>query len=239
MKRIAILLCLLVRTLAAEGQGRSLHNTPEDRAGLQGVEYHNVSRTWQTIDLAGENMLVFAPVTHGVALTSGHSFLVHEKPLLRIVHFGFDATWFDIEYGNWRQRIDGHRKWMHKLDAAIGIGPAIHLSPFRRFGVHAYFHYNPTLSIVTHNFAGDEDGNFELVAGYASYFSTGLALSWSAFSVGGEYRHGGGLYRGIHIPDVTLSPDRIDEILDLRFKDALDRERHTMRGWRLYISFRF
>lgn len=184
-------------------------------------------------------MLIFSPVVRGIAFTTGHSFLLHEKPLLKVFHFGFDATWFDFGYGNWRHKVDGHGKWMHKIDAAIGAGPALHISPWRRFGIHTYIRYNPTLSIVAHNFAGDTDGKFELVAGYASYFSTGLALSWDAFSVGGEYLHGGGTYRGIRIPDVTVSPDNIDDLLDLDIKDALDKQRHTMRGWRAYISFRF
>jgi hypothetical protein len=203
------------------------------------VEYHNISRTWQTIDLAGKNTLLFAPTIHGVSLTSGHSFLLHEQPLLRLIHFGFDVTWADIEYGNWQHKIDGNKKWMHKVDVAVGVGPALHVSPTRRLGLHVYWHYDPTLSTVTHNFAGSDDGKFELVAGYASYFSAGAALSWSVFSVGGEYRHGGGVYHGLRVPDVTVSPDAIDDLLDLQIKDALDKQRHVMRGWRLYLSFRF
>lgn len=85
----------------------------------------------------------------------------------------------------------------------------------------------------------DLAGKNTLVAGYASYFSTELAVSWDAFSFGGEYRHGGGTYRGIRIPDVTISPEHIEGLLDLSLKDALDKQRHTMRGWRLYLSFRF
>lgn len=243
MRRIVIVLCAIAWVGNAVAQSRygnhSPYNSPVERSTLAGVEYHNFARTWQTIDLAGENTLLFSPVVHGVAFTTGHSFLVHEKPLLRVIHFGFDATWFDIEYGNWRKHIDGHGKWMHKLDMAIGAGPAIHVSPVRRLGIHGYLHYNPTLSMVAHNFAGDEDGKFELVAGYASYFSTGLALSWDAFSIGGEYRHGGGLYHGVRIPDITVSAADLDELLNFDIKDALDRQRHTMRGWRLYLSFRF
>jgi hypothetical protein len=244
MKKRCIILCLLPWAVAAVAGGNHPYrqvsgNRFTERVSLAGVEYRNISLSRQTIDLAGENVLIFAPETKGLAFTTGHSFLVHERPLLRIVHFGFDTTWFDIEYGNWRKKIDGSNKWMHKMDVAIGAGPAIHLSPFGRFEVHAYFHYSPTLSLVTHNFAGDEDGKFELVAGYAGYFSTGLALSWSAFSVGGEYRYGGGIYRGIRIPDVTVSLRDIDELLDIGIKDVLDRQRHTMRGWRVYLAFRF
>ncbi|MDR1671182.1 MAG: hypothetical protein LBR57_01540 [Alistipes sp.] len=243
MKRIAILLCALALVLAsatiAGAQPATRHNSPVKRSSIAGVEYHNISRTWQTIDLAGKNILIYAPTLRGVALTSGHSFLFHERPLLRFIHFGFDATWYDIEYANWLHHVDGHGKWMHKLDMAVGLGPAIHLSPTRRFGVHIYFHYNPTLSLVTHNFAGTDDGKFEVVVGYASYMATGLALSWDVFSLGGEYRHGGGRYHGIRIPDITVSPENITDLLDLRIKDALDNQRHTMRGWRVYLSFRF
>ena len=233
IKKTILILCVvfLAATAGVQGQHRfhsRRYTSPVERASLAGVEYHNISRTWQKIDLAGKNTLIFAPVVHGVAFTTGHNFLIHERPLWRIVHFGFDATWFDIEYANWRRHIDGHGKWMHKLDMAVGAGPAIHLSPFGRFGIHAYFHYNPTFSLVTHNFAS-----------YASYFSTGLALSWDIFSLGGEYRHGGGTYHGIRIPDVTISPEHIDELIGLDLKDALDRQRHRMSGWRIYLSFRF
>jgi hypothetical protein len=240
MKRIVILLCLVVWATGVDAQHSSFYRSPVKRASMAGVEYHNFSRTWQNIDLSGKDILIFAPTLRGIAFTTGHSFLLHERPLLRVIHFGFDATWFDMEYGNWRRRIDGHGKWMHKVDVAIGAGPAIHFSPWRRLGIHLYFHYDPTLSVVTHNFAGDEDGKFEFVAGYASYFSSGLALSWDIFSIGAEYRHGGGTYRGIRIPDITISPDRvIDELLDFGIKNVLDRERHTMRGWRVYLSLRF
>jgi hypothetical protein len=203
------------------------------------VEFHHFALTSQKIDLIGKETLVFAPIIRGVALTTGHSFLVHEKPLARIARFGFDINWFDIEYGNWWKKIDSHNKWMHKLDLAMGIGPAVHLSPFDRIGVHGYFRYSPTISLVAHNFAGGEEGKFELVAGYASYFSAGLAVSWSAFSLGGEYRFGRGVYNGIRIPDVTVSPKEIDELANLNIKDVLDKERHRMSGWRLCFGFRF
>jgi hypothetical protein len=113
------------------------------------------------------------------------------------------------------------------------------VSPTRRLGIHVYFHFDPTLSLVTHNIAGDEDGKFEVVVGYASYFSSGVALSWNVFALGAEYRHGGGLYHGVRIPDVTISPENIGKILNLSIKDALDHQRHIMRGWRVYVSFRF
>jgi hypothetical protein len=243
MKKFAILSCTLVCTLAltatAFAQPVTRHNSPIKRTSVAGVEYHNISRTWQTIDLAGKNMLLYAPTLRGVALTTGHSFLLHSRPLLRIIHFGFDTNWFDIEYANWLKHVDGQGKWMHKLDMSVGIGPAIHLNPTRRLGVHFYYRFDPTLSLVTHNFAGAEDGKFEVVVGYASYLSAGMALSWSIFSLGGEFRHGSGRYHGIRIPDITISPENIEQIMDLRIKDALDHQRHSMRGWRVYFSFRF
>ncbi len=242
MKRIVLLLCLLVWAGTAEtvgAQWRYRHHSPVTRASVAGVEYHNFARTMQKIDLAGEKTLLFSPTVRGIAFTTGHSFLIHERPVLRIVHFGFDVTWFDIEYGNWRRKVESKNKWMHKIDMSIGVGPAIHLSPVRRLGVQLYFHYDPTLSGVAHNFAGEDDDKFELVAGYASYFSSGLVVSWDAFSLGAEYRHGGGTYRGIHIPDITISPDRIDELIGLDKKDMLEKQRHTMSGWRFYLGFRF
>ena len=240
MKKEIMLLCALLGATTLGAQERYGDNTPERYAGLPGVEFHHIARTHQKIDLVGENSLAFAPVLRGVALTTGHSFLVHEKPLARIIRFGFDAVWFDVEYGNWQKPVDNHKRWMHKLDLGMGIGPAVHLAPFDRLGVHAYFRYNPTLSLVAHNFAGDEGGKFELVAGYASYFSTGLAVSWSAFSLGGELRYGRGTYKGIRIPDVTVSsPQDVSQLIDLEITHALDKERHRMSGWRIYICFRF
>lgn len=244
IKKLTILLCILTWAACAGAQQTfriTRHGVlpARERTIVSGVDYHNISRTWQKIDLAGENTLVFAPVLRGVAITSGHSFFFHDRPFLRIINLGIDMNWIDLEYGNWKKDIDGDGKWMHKVDLGIGGGPSIYLRPTRKMWIYAYFRYNPTVSLVAHNFAGDEDGKFELVVGYASYFSTGLGISWGPFSVSGEYRYGGGKYSGIRIPDVTISREDIDDLLGLTIRDALSKQRHTMHGWRLSFGFRF
>ena len=80
-----MLLCALLGATTLGAQERYGDNTPEEYAGLPGVEFHHIARTHQKIDLVSENSLVFTPVLRGVALTAGHSFLVHEKPLARII----------------------------------------------------------------------------------------------------------------------------------------------------------
>lgn len=248
MKKFVILLFLLLAA-AAHLSARSYvvgeHRTSpraSRRSMLAGNAWHNLGFTHQKIDLAGTNTLKFAPRLKGVSISSGHSFMVHERPLWRVVHLGFDVAWVDAEVGRWSRQVDGARKWMQKFDLGIGAGPGVHISPGGRFGVHLYMRYMPTYSIVMHNFAGEEDGNLEIVQGLAQYIAGGLAVSWDAFSVGAEYRRGGGRYSGVKVPDITVDAgglELVEDLMNLRAKDALDKQKHTMRGLRLYISFRF
>lgn len=248
MKRSIIILVLLL-ACAAAADARSyitdrLHapSNPWRRSTLAGNSYHNLALTWQKLDLIGTNTLTFAPQMRGLAITSGHSFMIHERPLWKIFHIGFDVTWIDAEGARWRRTIAKEHKWIQKLDLGIGAGPALHISPGGRFGMHLYARYMPTYSLLMHNFAGAEDGTFEVAQGLSRYFTSGFAISWDTFSVGAEYRHGTGRYRGVKIPDISLDGGQIaliDNLLSLNLNDALDRQRINVHGLRVYLSFRF
>ncbi len=245
MKKIVFILCSLLLSVGVasakgdnpkeEKKSRSRSSQPSRSPGLEGVEYHNFGFSSQRVTLDGTDVLPFVPILKGGGLTTGHSFYFHRRPIRDVVRFGFDINWIAADYVSWKGRVEGRKKWIHKFDMGMGIGPSLHLTPFRDLGIHVFFRFDPTVSFIAHNCAGDVDGKFELVAGFASYFSTGVAVSWSAFSIGGEFRFGGGKYRGVRIPDVTISREEIDLGLD----DALNRQRHKMRGYRVYLSFRF
>jgi hypothetical protein len=214
---------------------------PSLSGSLAGVDYHTVGRAFQNISLVGTNAPDYSSTMKGFTFAVGHSFPLHQRPILKIVHVGLDVTWFDAEYGYWRRKLDEFRKWMYKLDVAVGVGPAIHLRPsgrLNRFAVHIYGRFHPTMSLVAHNIPVASGNRFELVSGYASYASTGVAVSWDAFSVGAEWRFGGGRYRGIRLADLTVSDDDASSF-GISPEDLLTHQRHRMRGSRLYVSFRF
>lgn len=234
MKNIVIILCALLWTGIASGEGNDSSRQPR-RSGLEGVSFHNFGYSIQKVTLNGKHILDSTPTLTGVGLTTGHSFYAHRKPIGGMIRLGFDVVWFDFDYAMWKERISKRKKWVNKFDIGMGLGPAIHLFPVDDLGIHAYFRFDPTVSVLAHNCAGDEEGKFELMAGFATYFSTGAIVSWRVFSIGGEFRFGGGKYRAIRIPDVTVSRDEIDLNLD----DALNRQRQKMVGGRIYFGLRF
>jgi opacity protein-like surface antigen len=170
----------------------------------------------------------------GFGFATGRSYILHKKPIARMLRIGIDATWFDLNYGNWNQKTLDKKLWMHKVDIGMGVGLGVHVNPISRLGVHAYFRYNPTFSAVIQNMML---GEVEFDGGYASYFTTGGAISWGVISLGVEARFGGGTYHTLKAPEIEVDGLGDDDDIDL--KGALDNQKHKLKGCRAYISFRF
>jgi hypothetical protein len=176
-------------------------------------KYRNISFSSQAIGLDGSS--VKGPASDfGVAFTTGRSYIVHPNPVAGMLRFGIDATWTDLNYGNWDK--------VHKLDVALGVGPGIHINPVDKLGIHTYFRYNPTATLMA-----DIDGkNTNIMLGYSTYFTTGGAVSWGVISLGAEARFGGGELTSMKAGDEEL------ELIQSKVK-------HKMSGYRVYVSFRF
>ena len=124
----------------------------------------------------------------GAAITTGRTFVMHPRPLARVLYIGLDATWADVNYARYNRLLGVIDTRVHQADVSMGIGPSLHVLPVEKLGVHAYFRYNPT-------FATYFNDDFDLMGGYASMFVTGAAVYWSVISMGAEARWGTAKYK--------------------------------------------
>jgi hypothetical protein len=125
----------------------------------------------------------------GAAFIKGRSYTLHHRPVARMIYFGIDAVWADLNYAQYAD-FDGRTDVKyHHAALSMGLGPAVHIMPVKKLGIHTYLRFQPTIAALS-------DDNFEtLRGGYAPMFTTGGAVSWSAISVGIEARWGKGDYK--------------------------------------------
>lgn len=149
---------------------------------------------------------------YGAAITSGRSFYLHRKPVAKVLRFGIDATWFDLNYVNYGEEI-------HKGEISMHVGPSITVSPLRRLNIHLYFRYAPTFAML---YDGSAFGY-----NYASYFVSGGMLSYGVIGVGVEARWGSCKYNGFSFDaaEGEAEPASFGKI--------------KASGIRAYVSFRF
>ncbi len=116
----------------------------------------------------------------GAGFSTGQTFVLHKNPIAGMLHVGLDATWFDLNAAQYDD-ILGAKQF--QLEAAMGLGVGIHLTPIGKLGIHTYARYNPTFSAIA--LIGDE---LAYGLGYASGVVSGLAVSWGVISLGFEGR---------------------------------------------------
>ena len=142
----------------------------------------------------------------GVSLTYVHTYMLHRKPIARMLGFGLDVSFADVSYANYT--IDNMDNWgmidpddfdtehdptkrldvpMHKVEYSLQIGPSVTLTPGRNFTFTGYVRYAPSFSGIYINY--DFYGN------YASMFNIGASASWRNIGVGIEARMGGCRYK--------------------------------------------
>lgn len=196
----------------------------DDSAARFRKKYRNISFSSQTLGDENGNYEDKGS-NFGFGFTTGRSYILHKNPIAGMIRIGIDATWFDINYGNWSEKIDDGKAWMHKLDIGMGVGPGIHVNPVSKLGIHVYFRYNPTFTATFDNYW---DG-LAIQGGYASYFTTGGAISWGVISLGAEARFGGGTYHSFKAPSIDDGGVELER----------GKTKHKLKGMRAYVSFRF
>lgn len=157
---------------------------------------------------------------YGAAFTVGRTFYFHKKPIAGILRFGIDATWFDINYTNYKIKhitywdMDNYE--YHQADISMHIGPSITINPVGKLNIHGYFRYLPTFSGLYMNDA--------FYGNYASFFVGGASISYGVIGLGIESRFGDCDYK-------EISSDSEDEVSS-KLKTKLS-------GWRTFLTFRF
>ena len=159
--------------------------------------------------------------------TNGRIFYLHEDEVIGLIRFGIDATWTDLTYAKYTRTLpvnEVNKDYkFHQLDYALNVGPSAHINPIDDVYVHTYFRYAPAYSLL----AGDK----QIYGNYATYFVTGLSVSYNFIALGFEGRFGNCNYNNI------ASAKRIKQFQPNPENVLTERVKH--RGWRVYLSLMF
>lgn len=208
-QKISILICLLFFCVASYSQ----ENGNSDKLRNK---YINISFAKSTMEQDGFPKL---KSNYGVGFTVGKTFYLHKKPLSNCLRFGIDATWFDINYINYKiEHITYHgtdKYDYHQGEVSMQVGPSLTITPVKGFDICGYFRYAPTYSGI---YANDKfSGN------YASMFIGGASLSYKIIGLGIESRFGNCKYNAFAF-DKNMDEEKV---------------KTSFNGFRTYISFRF
>lgn len=159
----------------------------------------------------------------GAAISWGKTFYLHRKPIGRVLKFGLDWTWLDLNGACFEQDMysifDGdYHETLYQLDAGMQFGPSITVNPVNHLKISAYFRVTPTFATV---YAVE---NELFLKNYATYLNAGLSVAWRLLSLGVEYRTG------------KTSYDDLGELSELMPGVAIDL---NATSWRMYFGFRF
>lgn len=122
---------------------------------------------------------------YGASFTVGRTFYLHKKPIAKILKFGIDATWFDVNYTNYDVTHitywDTYKFQIHEGEIGMHLGPSLTINPISKMNIHVYFRYAPSFSCF---YADDEfQGNF------SNTIIGGSSVSYGVIGLGIEWRH--------------------------------------------------
>ena len=159
----------------------------------------------------------------GASISWGKTFYLHRKPIGRVLKFGLDWTWLDLNGACFEQDMysifDGdYHETLYQLDAGMQFGPSITVNPVDHLKISTYFRVTPTFATV---YAVE---NELFLKNYATCLNAGLSVAWRLLSLGVEYRTG------------KTSYDDLGELSELMPGVAIDL---NTTSWRMYFGFRF
>ena len=159
--------------------------------------------------------------------TNGRTFYLHEDEVAGLIRFAVDGTWTDFTYSKYTRPLlvegKNNNYKFHQVDYALNVGPSVHINPIEDIFVHTYFRYAPAYSLLM--------GDKQIYGNYATYFVTGLSVSYNFIALGFEGRFGNCDYNNI------ASAKRIEKFKPNEENIISDKVKH--RGWRVYVSFMF
>ena len=156
---------------------------------------------------------------YGASFTVGRTFYLH-RPIGGFLRFGIDATWFDLNYTNYKIKhitywgTDNYQ--YHQGEVSMHIGPSITIRPVGKLNIHGYFRYAPSFSAL---YADDT-----FYGNYATFFVGGASISYGVIGLGIETRFGDCKYKEFGADSDELS-------------SSINKTKHN--GWKAYLTFRF
>ena len=181
---------------------------------------------------------------YGVSISRGRTYFLHKKPLARMIRFGIDATWIDINFTNYKLQYEyggsdysfgygGYEEEtettnFYQVEVAMQVGPSITVSPIKNLNVNAYFRYAP-------GFSGLYDSD-SFHGAFSSYFVGGGTVYYKMIGVGVEARFGSCKYK------TAGFLEELEEEFGYESGDeqkSMGNEKSKFSGMRVYVTFRF
>lgn len=217
-----------------------------DRAKYFNIYYVNQSISQEDIDGTWKN-------DFGVALAMGKTFYLHKKPILGMIKFGIDWSYFDLNFAKYTDNwgfFNGDAEYygggnyyyddyaygiepedIYQAEIGTAIGVSVTVNPYDHIKAAGYFRVVPSYSMLyaAEDFSGS----------YGTFFLAGGSVAYKAISLGIEARWGKAKY------DSMLNLDDLDDIDEsMSDDDIFEGNYDGSSKWktgsvRFYISFRF
>lgn len=183
---------------------------------------------------------------YGAAITVGRTFSLHKTPIVNMIRFGIDATWFDLNFTNYRllyrsengsftdynddyYGVEEDIQNFYQGEIAMQVGPSVSVNPISKLNVHAYFRYAPGYSVLYNG-----DG---IYGGFASFFVGGASVSYGVIGLGIESRFGSCKYK--EFGGMSEGDNDYEDEGDMgEVTSTSSSLKSKFSGFRCYISFR-
>lgn len=218
-----------------------------DRAKYFNIYYVKQSLTQEAINGTWKN-------DFGVALAMGKTFYLHKKPILGMIKFGIDWSYFDLNFSkysdNWgffngdyeystNGSYGGGNYWypndygsepesVYQAEIGTAIGVSVTVNPYDHIKVSGHFRVIPSYSML---YAAED-----FSSSYGTFFSAGGAIAWKAISVGIEGRWGKAKYNSVFNVDDMEEMEDAGDILEGNYDGSSKWKTGSVR---FYISFRY
>lgn len=196
---------LLVLVMLSFGLGSALAQSQEELADAKSKKrnermYLKYNKVWNSkkgyVNLAYVNQTLSDEATDasydaewGAAISWGKTFYLHKRPLARMIKFGLDWTWLDINaaqysYVDSELFKDRERYDLFQAEAGMQVGPSFTINPVHHLKLSVYYRLTPSYAALYDMENESYQGKFGL------FTSFGGAISWKLISLGIEMRSG-------------------------------------------------
>lgn len=165
----------------------------------------------------------------------------HKMPIAGMVKFGYDLSFFGVDYtkfasveGELREDPDDPSQMtrekldLWEVDYRWSVGPCVYVNPVSELRAGLYFHYRPTLTMLT------LDDTYSLA--YGSNFAFGGSVVWKQIAIGIEKRWGQAKYNTLSFDD-----EKVEGTPETPVEEFLSQKKNKIKnsGFRVYLQYRF
>lgn len=191
-----IILCglaavMMLATVSVSAQGNAWNRK----------KYLNIGYVMQNID-GGDSQL---KSDMGLSLSWGKQYYLHSKPLAKMIKFGLDWSWVDLNYASFSSEALNYDDepvsiGLKQIEYAMQVGPSITINPYHDIKISAYFRVSPSFSLQLSKGDGTDIGY-----NYVTFMNAGASFAWRILSVGVEYRWGNTKYKSIDFGNLAIT----------------------------------